>query len=85
MTVQAAVGGSVLASVAGVGATQGQAAGPVATQATQTLAFTGASHTMLLVTVAVLMIFAGLLLNGLSRRHSDLALGSSGMGTPLRH
>jgi len=58
----------------------------MATQTTQALAMTGASHTVVLVVVAALMIFAGLLLNGLSRRHAEVAVVDlSGIGSPLRH
>lgn len=53
-------------------------------QSAETLAFTGASHTMLMVTVAVLMIVAGLLLNGLSRRHGGFAADGLQAGPPLR-
>ncbi|MEO7555498.1 MAG: hypothetical protein ABIV94_02685 [Acidimicrobiales bacterium] len=51
----------------------------------QTLAYTGASHTVLMITVAVLVIFAGLLLNGLSRRYVGLAAARpQGSVPPLR-
>jgi hypothetical protein len=85
MTVQATVGSTVLASAVGVGTVGGSASAQVlVTQTTQTLAFTGASHTMILVTLAVIMIMTGLLLNGLSRRHGGLAPGGfTGTSPPL--
>jgi hypothetical protein len=84
MTVQATVGSAVLATAVGLGTTGGGTSGPVlVAQTTQALAFTGASHVMLMVTMAVLMIFAGLLLNGLAQRHTGLA-GAGGTGPPLR-
>jgi len=52
-------------------------------QSAETLAFTGASHTMLMVTMAIIMIIAGLLLNGLSRRHTGVA-AVGGTAGPLR-
>ena len=72
MSTQATVGGTVLATAVGVGTAD--SGSMLVAQSAQTLAFTGASHTMLMVTVAVLMIIAGLLLNGLSRRHSGFAV-----------
>ena len=86
MTVQATVGSAVLATAVGLGTAEGGASAPLlVAQTTQTLAFTGASHTLLIVTVAVLMIIAGMLLNGLSRRHGGLAtVGMATNGPPLR-
>jgi hypothetical protein len=87
MTVQATVGSTVLASAVGVGtAAGGTTTGSViVAQSAQTLAFTGASHTMLLVAVAILMIVAGVLLNGLSKRHGGLATAAMhGTGPPMR-
>lgn len=83
MSSQTAVGGAVLGTAVGAGtANSGSLA---VAESAQTLAFTGASHTLLIITVAFLMIIAGLLLNGLSRRHSGLvpALASTS-GPTLR-
>jgi hypothetical protein len=85
MTVQATVGSTVLAAAVGLGTAGGGTSAPVlVAQTTQTLAFTGASHISLMVTMALLMIVGGVLMNGLSRRHS---LSSSGAlaqnGPPL--
>jgi len=85
MTVQAAVGSSVLATAVGLGATGGGGDPAVlAEQIRQPLALTGASNTVLLVTLAVLLILAGILLKGLSRRHqAATVVGVSGSGPPL--
>lgn len=82
MTTSATAGGAVLATAVGVGTAGGGASGSLVAQSAQTLAFTGASHTMLLITVAILMILAGVLLNGLSRRHGGLAVGGPAPGGP---
>lgn len=96
MTVQAAVGGGVLATAVGVGAAHEQASGAptravvaaagrgVATEFTRTLPATGLGSTMLLLALAFLVLVLGLLLNGLARRH-QLAGGSFvpiGLGAP---
>lgn len=86
MSTMSTAGGAVLATAVGVGTTGSGTAGSLVAQSAQTLAFTGASHTMLLVTVAILMILAGGLLNGLWRRHEGLIAGdgmTSG-GPPLQ-
>lgn len=71
MSMQTGVGGAVLAAAVGVGTAGGETtSSALASQSSETLAFTGASHTLLMVTVAVLMIIAGVLLQGLSRRHA---------------
>lgn len=84
----ATVGGSGVAAAVGVLASAGSAprsAPALAVQSTQTLAFTGAGHLMLLVTMAMLLILAGLLLNGLARRHGGMVtLGPSRNGPSLR-
>ncbi len=83
MTVQATVGSTVLAAAVGVGTAGGGATAPaLVTQTTTTLAFTGASHTALMVAIAVLMIVAGVLINGLSRRHSGLSIGDMSANSP---
>lgn len=51
--------------------------GRLAAEVANELPMTGASQTVLLFTVAVLLIFLGLLIKGLSRRHSADALGLS--------
>lgn len=80
MSTQATVGGTVLATAVGVGTADSGSL--LVAQSAQTLAFTGASHTMLMVTAAILMIIAGLLLNGLSRRHNELAIAGLATGSP---
>ena len=85
MTVQAAAGSTVLATAVGIGTAGGTSATTFAAQSVEMLAYTGASDTMVLVTMAMLLIFAGALLNGLSRRHGGLVpAGVSGSGPPLR-
>lgn len=88
MSGHATVGGSGVAAAVGVLASAGSAprsAPALAVQSTQTLAFTGAGHLMLLVTMAMLLILAGLLLNGLARRHGGMVtLGPSRNGPSLR-
>jgi hypothetical protein len=85
MTVQATVGSTVLAAAVGIGTAGGGTSAPVlAAQTTQTLAFTGASHISLMVTLALLMIVGGVLMSGLSRRHSlSFPAAMAGSGPPI--
>lgn len=86
MTVQATVGSTVLAAAVGIGTAGGATTAPaLVAQTTKTLAFTGASQIDLMVAVAVLLIVAGVLINGLSRRHSGLSIGSLSMGDISAH
>lgn len=75
------MGGTALATAVGVGTADSGTL--LVAQSAETLAFTGASHTMLMVTMAIIMIIAGLLLNGLSRRHTGVA-AVGGTAGPLR-
>lgn len=81
MTVQASVGGAVLGTGLGVGAARVRAvsfggaheqvrdSGHVAARAANELAVTGSSNTVLLLTLALMVLALGLLLRGLGRRH----------------
>ncbi len=72
MTVQATVGGAVLGTAVGVGSASPEVSTPFVAQGVQTLAATGASSTLLMATMAMLLIMTGLLLVGLARRHDGV-------------
>ena len=81
MTVQSTVGGTAVAgTVVGIGSAQTVTRDPVTlpVEAARELARTGASVTLTLLALAVLLIVAGLLIVGIARRHRDAARGGSG-------
>lgn len=79
MTVSAGVGGgSVVGVVLGGGAvTANGMAAPSPARVVGTLPFTGATHVMELVALAVVMLIVGVLAVGLSRRANDELPGES--------
>lgn len=77
MTVQSVIGGGAITAVLGVGGeravgaqAEGVARGP---ELVRELAVTGLSRTALLIAVGITLVTAGLLVNGLARRHGALS------------